>query len=419
MPLTSFMTAVAERILPGGETLVRAEEGITILVQNAVPGDHVLVRPLGKRRGAMRGEMVELLTASEKRVAAPCPVAAECGGCSLQFIAPADQRTLKSEWVTDAFRSLIQADTVITGVSEEAVGLRRRVRWVMGKSEHGCVPGFYASASHQVVYHSQCAAVTPTLNQLHDYLQQRADLCDVEAIQAVELSDGIHVVIEGNAGTLCGFPEQLDGMPLQWWWRHEQVTRPLTRPVQLFHDALPAGAADVMLAVGPDDFVQGQQAGNRALISLIQQWSGPVRRIADLFCGIGNLSLPLAVATGAMVCGAELNPASVRAATHNARRLGVAGHFEQANLFEQFEMESYIAADVLILDPPRRGAKRICSHIGQLMPKKIIMISCDPVAGARDGALLQQQGYRLKRLQALDLFAYAGHVEAMSLWQRD
>ncbi|TLS73610.1 methyltransferase [Mariprofundus erugo] len=417
MSLISSITAVAERILPGGETLVRAE-GMTMLVENVVPGDSILVRPVGKRRGAMRGEVVQLLKASEKRVEAPCPVATECGGCALQFIAQADQRSLKSEWVSDAFRSLIQTDTIVTGVAAEAVGLRRRVRWVMGRSERGCVPGFYASASHQVIYHEQCVAVTPILNQLHDYLQQRDDLCAAEAVQAVELSDGIHVVIEGDAATLSGFPDQLAGIPLQWWWRHDQVARPLTRPVQVLHDALPAGSADVMLAVGPDDFVQGQQAGNRLLISLIQQWSGPVRRIADLFCGIGNLSLPLAVATGAVVCGAELNPASVRAATLNAKRLGVSGRFEQANLFEQFEMEPYIAADVLILDPPRRGAKRICSHIGQLMPKKIIMISCDPVAGARDGAMLQQHGYRLKRLQALDLFAYAGHVEAMSLWER-
>jgi len=207
------------------------------------------------------------------------------------------------------------------------------------------------------------------------------------------------------------------GLPVQYWWRDKAgITRPLKKPILAFHDLLPSSNQDIRLRVGPDDFVQGQRQGNRELITQIQQWAGPVNRIADLFCGIGNLSLPLAVATGAEVFGAELNPASVRAASANAKALGVESQFVVANLFESFDKEPYIGADVLILDPPRRGAKRICHHIAQLLPKKIIMVSCDVAAGARDGALLRSQGYRLKALRALDLFPYAGHVEAMSLW---
>jgi len=130
------------------------------------------------------------------------------------------------------------------------------------------------------------------------------------------------------------------------------------------------------------------------------------------------LSLPLAAATGARVFGAELNAASVRAASRNAKALGIVSSFVVANLFESFDIEPYIGADVLILDPPRRGAKRICNQIPRLLPKKIIMVSCDVAAGAHDGALLQQHGYRLKALRALDMFPYAGHVEAMSLWEQ-
>jgi len=128
--------------------------------------------------------------------------------------------------------------------------------------------------------------------------------------------------------------------------------------------------------------------------------------------------LALGVATGAGVFGAELNAASVKAALTNANSLGVSGQFVVANLFEDFDQEPYIGADVLILDPPRRGSKRLCHQMGRLMPKKIIMVSCDVATGARDGALLQAQGYRLKALRGLDLFSGAGHVEAMSLWVR-
>ncbi|WP_018293561.1 class I SAM-dependent RNA methyltransferase [Mariprofundus ferrooxydans] len=413
-----MITGIAESILPGGETLVRTE-GHTMLVANAVPGDELSVRPLQKRRGVLRGEIATVNKPGPQRVSAECPVAGECGGCALQFLAPQSHAALKSAWVHDAFRALIGVQTQWVEAETVAAASRRRVHWMVNRDEQGSFAGFYAHASHRVIRHEQCMVLTPGLQRLHSELLQRpALLSGVQGIQALELADGMHVVLEGAITEASDLPLMCADLPVQWWRRQDDVTRPLNRPVQRFHDRLPAGEQDILLAVGPDDFVQGQEAGNRKLIALIQQWAGPVRRIADLFCGIGNLSLPLAVASGAELFGAELNPASVRAAQTNAKRLGVKASFVQANLFEDFNMEPYIGADLLILDPPRRGAKRICSRITHLMPKQIIMISCDPAAGARDGVMLQQQGYQLKALQALDLFAYAGHVESLSLWER-
>jgi len=414
------ISGVAECILPGGETVVRTGHQ-TMLVPNAVTGDRLIVAPLQKRRGVLRGVIEQVIEPGSARVAPPCPVADACGGCALQFLAADAHAALKSEWVRDAFAALIRPDTLWTPASMPAPASRRRVRWVVGSDAQGLFAGFYAHASHRVIRHQRCMVLTPALSAVHALLRPVLN-DDVEAVQAVELSDGIHVILElksGNLPDLRDYQESLDnGLPMQWWWRYEGITRPLTRPAKQFHDALPAGSGDIMLTVGPDDFVQGQQAGNRQLIDLIRLWSGPVRRIADLFCGIGNLSLPLAAATGAELFGAELNPASVRAATANAKALGIRARFAQANLFEDFDLEAYIGADLMIIDPPRRGAKRICSSMTRLVPKKIIMVSCDPAAGARDGAILQQQGYRLKALQALDLFTYAGHVESLTMWER-
>lgn len=116
--------------------------------------------------------------------------------------------------------------------------------------------------------------------------------------------------------------------------------------------------------------------------------------------------------------GAELNRASVQAANANARQLGLNAQYKQVNLFETFDAESYAGADLIILDPPRRGAKKVCEMMGRLLPAKIIMINCDPASGGRDAGTLHSLGYRLHTLRALDLFPYAGHVEAMSLWVR-
>jgi len=410
------MKGVAEKILPGGETLVRVD-GKAVLVANAVPGDELELNMTGKRRGVLRADIVRVVEASEQRVSPPCPVAGACGGCALQFISESNQMDVKSAWVADAFEALMDDETEYLPVDGDETRHRRRVRWIVGNDDQGCFLGFYALASHRAVRHEYCMIATEALNTVRGWIECNVDLETVTSVQAVQLDDGVHVVLETE-----GCPDNIEsasvgGLPVQYWWRDKAgITRPLKKPILAFHDLLPSLNQDIRLRVGPDDFVQGQREGNRELIAQIQQWAGAVQRIADLFCGIGNLSLPLAVATGAEVFGAELNPASVRAASANAKVLGVESQFVVANLFEDFDKEAYIGADVLILDPPRRGAKRICNHMAQLLPNKIIMVSCDVAAGARDGEILKQQGYCLKSLRALDLFPYAGHVEATSLW---
>jgi len=413
-----MFTGKAERILPGGETLVRVD-GEAMLVANAVPGDVVKLNMQGKRRGVLRGDITEIIRPSEQRVNAPCPVAVQCGGCAMQFISIEDQTEVKSGWVMDAFQSLMNSDVQWTPVHPNHDRYRRRVRWFVGHDDGGSFLGFYALASHQSVRHSACMVISPELNAVRQWIEQHLNLQDVECVQAVHLDDGIHIILETGICPESIRIDQINGFPLRWWWRDDRrITRPLKKRTEMFHDVLPAGAGEVKLSIGPDDFVQGQAEGNRELITQIQAWAGSVNRIADLFCGIGNLSLPLAAATGARVFGAELNAASVRAASRNAKALGIVSSFVVANLFESFDIEPYIGADVLIIDPPRRGAKRICNQIPRLLPKKIIMVSCDVAAGAHDGALLQQHGYRLKALRALDMFPYAGHVEAMSLWEQ-
>ena len=88
------------------------------------------------------------------------------------------------------------------------------------------------------------------------------------------------------------------------------------------------------------------------------------------------------------------------------------------NVVEKSDWEGLSGADVLILDPPRKGAKRICEQMGHLLPSKIIMINCDIASGGRDAGILNKLGYKLRELKVIDLFPYAGHVEAMSLWSR-
>jgi 23S rRNA (uracil1939-C5)-methyltransferase len=152
------------------------------------------------------------------------------------------------------------------------------------------------------------------------------------------------------------------------------------------------------------------------MIRQVQAWSDGARRVGDMFAGFGNLSLPLAAAIKADVIGAEVRHASVTAANKSARRLGLDARYVQADLFGHFDLSPFTGMDVLIIDPPRKGARKICQSLPILLPRKIVLVSCDIAAGARDAAMIARHGYRLEAVRVLDMFPFAGHVEAMSLW---
>jgi len=413
------LSGEVESLLPGGEGLVRSE-GRTFLLSNVVPGDCIEFTPAGKQRGAERARLINVSEPSTMRVEASCPVAAECGGCALQYLESSRHAEVKSKWVWEAFRNCISEKTEWIHAKPGELNSRRRLRWFIGRDSEGSFLGFRASNSHDVIRHEVCMTATNTLNALRRKLEETAFISGFESVQAMHLSDGIHLILE-NGKVDNGFEpafSEIDDLPVQWWIRSGNITRPLTSPARKFHDVVPAvDGSDLTVQIGPDDFIQGQLHGNREMVRQVVEWCRGASFVVDLFSGVGNLSLPVA-ASGIQVVGAELNGASVKAANANAKRLGLDARYLRANLFEAFDCEPLAGADVLILDPPRRGAKKVCSMMGRLLPAKIVMVNCDVASGGRDGETLQSFGYRLHTLKALDLFPYTGHVEAMSLWVR-
>ncbi len=407
-------------VLPGGDGLIRRPTLGDVFVGNVVAGDTILFKIGQKKRGVWRGELVEILKPALQRVNPPCAVALSCGGCALQAMSPVEQASLKTSWVTQAFQNDISASTEIIPLQPQthAFAGRRRVRWFVANKQLG----FRQRYSHQIIPTSECVALSQTLDvlrqQLNAHLQVLPD--HIQSIQAIELSNGTHIVLESEhqAPAHVELPEMNH---CQWWWRSlgSPAIKPLQQPVlPLFDhiDANPFSEQPIPIQIGPNDFIQGHAQGNQTLIHQILNWSEGSQRVVDLFSGCGNLSLPIASALGAKVIGAELNQQSVQAANQNAKRLGLNAKYETLDLFGKFNIEPFIAADILIIDPPRKGAKNICHKIQQFFPRQIIMVNCDPAAGGRDAKALQQAGFKLKALRPLDLFPYAGHVEAVSLW---
>ena len=424
--MSEAIIATVERLLSRGDGLLRLDKHKTCLVRHVAVGDEIIIESMDSYRGQLRASSYQLKKTSKQRVSAPCPVADICGGCALQVVDGREHAGIKSAWVHDAFISLIEAQTQwlpIIPASLDDAHRRRRLRWHIERRNDAVVLGFYAHQSHQVVAAPSCMVVSSSLNALRQQLEMTLSTWQVlpESVYAVQLSDGMHIILEFDKHGVDTCPT-LDwhDLPLQWWCRDISGLKPLQRPVLSLHDQLPTQTAECVVAIGPDDFVQGQKQGNHDMIEQVIKWSEGAQFVVDLFSGAGNLSLPLAV-SGATVIGAEVNEASVRAANANVKRLkklgcNVSASYQQADLFGKFDANAFVGADVLMIDPPRKGAKKICSMMGRLLPKKVILVHCDVASAGRDALAMRAQGYHLKALRALDLFPYSGHVETMSLW---
>jgi len=428
-------TGQVEQILAGGESLVRYQGG-TALVAGALPGETVQFQCEARHRGVVRGRLLAVESPSPHRTATACPLAdpigIQCGGCALQSLPASEHAALKLAWITQHFSALID-DRVTVGWLPGApcVGgwqRRRRVRWHVAQQQSDArrvVVGFRPKRSHAVLDSADCCVVRPALSALRNQLQQAMEAGDLpllSAITATQLDDGIHLLLEGVQPSDRPPPfDLLDGenpLPLQWWWQQGERLSPWNRPVHTFHDTLPAaGGGDMLLEVGANDFVQADSGANRALLGWLIAQAATSRRVVDLFCGVGNCSLPLATPHRTIV-GADSSANAIACANRSAKRLGLHADYRVVDLFTPFDAAPFVGADLLLLDPPRKGARRVVAMMGQLLPKRVIMMHCDPASGGRDATAMAQQGYRLNALYALDMFAWSGHVEAISLWEQ-
>jgi 23S rRNA (uracil1939-C5)-methyltransferase len=179
---------------------------------------------------------------------------------------------------------------------------------------------------------------------------------------------------------------------------------------------------ELTLKFNPGNFIQVNGEVNRAMVAKAIDWLQPKagEHILDLFCGMGNFSLPLA-ATGARVTGVEGVPAMVEQARQNAKQAGLEGvQFFCADLSADLSAEPWLGkVDKLLLDPARAGAYETLSYLKNIAPERVVYVSCNPASLARDSVLLLAQGYRLERLSVLDMFPQTHHTEAMALFVRN
>jgi 23S rRNA (uracil1939-C5)-methyltransferase len=409
-------------------------EGMEVRVWGALPGETASVRVLKRRRNQLEAIAETVAGAHPDRIDAACPYSARCGGCALQHLAPPAQRDFKRRRLQQL---LVEAGAGtparwLSDLAGPGTGYRRKarlgVRCVPAKG--GVLVGFRERGSSRVAEVAACRTLAPEIGTMLAPLRRMvAQLSVAHAVPQLEIAvgdDGAVIVMRHlepltpddeavlrNAGERLGFrPWLQSGGPA--------TVRPLDADApRRLHYALPAFG--LRMAFHPLDFTQVNAAVNRSMIEAALELLAPEPddHVLDLFCGLGNFTLPLA-SRCKEVHGVEGSEALVARARENAAANGIDGaRFEVADLYgPDLDVTSLPRAERLLLDPPRSGAERICSHMSALAPRRIVYVSCNPETLARDAALLCGAGYAFSAAGIIDMFPHTAHVESMAVFDR-
>lgn len=412
-------------------------DGKTIFIEGALPGELVEFESHRRKPTYEVARLTRVLEPSANRVTPRCPHFGVCGGCSMQHVDMAAQVAAKQRVLEDNlhFIGKTEAEQLFPAIYGSQWGYRHRGRLSVRKvvKKGGVLVGFHERKSSYVAEMAQCPNLPPKLSALIMPLRALVGRLSIaERLPQIEFAVGEHVTVlvlrvleapsPADEALLREFAD-LHGIvfylqpkgPASAYRFHPLDAAPLSY-------TLPEFGIEHFFA--PTEFTQVNHAINRVLVRRALRLLDvqPGERIADLFCGLGNFTLPIA-RCGAEVVGIEGSAELVRRAGENAADNGLADktQFAVANLFEATP-ESIAALgrfDKMLIDPPREGAVEVVKSLADDGPSRIVYISCNPSTLARDAAILtHQKGYRLRGAGVVNMFPNTSHVESIALFER-
>ena len=408
-------------------------DGKVTFIDGALPGEEVRIRYRRQRAKFDNADTIEVLTPSPDRVAPPCPHFGVCGGCLLQHQAPAAQVAAKQQSLSEllAHVGMVQPERWLPPLTGPVWGYRRRARLsarlVPGKG--GVLVGFREARSHFLASLDTCPVLDERISSLLPALRELLTaLSCPDRIPQVEVSCGDEAVALVLRHLVPLTPPDLDR--LRAFARHHRVQ--LWSQPQGPDSTVPVEPAEppplqyrlddgTVLEFGPTDFIQVNAAMNRRTVAqtLALLELAATDHVLDLFCGIGNFTLPMA-RQAARVTGVEADEKLLARARYNAARNGITNvEFRPANLYAENVAWPPVRCDKLLLDPPRQGAIEILRRMPAERPARIVYVSCYPSTLARDSHyLVHALGYRLAAAGVMDMFPHTSHVESMTVFTR-
>jgi 23S rRNA (uracil1939-C5)-methyltransferase len=417
--------------------------GKVIFVEGALPGERVSFQSFRRKPKWEAATLVELHTESALRVKPKCDYYSICGGCAMQHLEPSAQVAMKQRVLEDNLKHIgkVKPETMLRPIYGPTWGYRYRarlsVRFVRKKDT--VLVGFHERKSSFVADMKTCeilpAHVSAMLMPLRGLI---ASLSIVEQVPQIELAvgQGLTAMVLRIMAPLSAADEDklkafADQYQVQWWLQTKgpDTVHPFYPENVQLHYTLPEFG--ITMPFKPTDFTQVNHQINRVLVARALRLleAQPDERVADLFCGIGNFTLPLATQARAVV-GIEGSTALTERALENAQGNDVANKttFYSRNLFEA-TTEDFVALgkfDRILIDPPREGAMAVCQALvglgdiaQNLKPKRIVYVSCNASTLARDaGLLVNEGGYVLKQAGVVNMFPHTAHVESIAVFER-
>ncbi len=425
----------------GGHGLGRLEDGLVVLVPHVLPGETVLVQSLKIKKSYQKARLIDVIEPSPYRVSPPCPYFSRCGGCDFQHINNEMQAELKNEVLLEhLLRSRVLADDEqyrieAPGKAENHFGYRQRIRFHVDKNG---VPGFRRYHSHDIEPVTTCLLAVPELNtvfsqcldedsfyRLIEYHSSQIELqfssCDNSVVVFIHMDRKPRPSEEKLAGKLAGkLPAVKAVILVGVGFQPVVVARSeMNSPAGVligFEQPLPSDDR-LHMHFEAGGFCQVNQEQNTALIDCLMAWAdlSEKERVLDLFCGMGNFTLPMAK-QAFHATGMDLKRSSIRSAIKNAEENTISNcHFEQKSALDG--IRSLVVDgqkfDLVLLDPPRQGCSDVIPYIAQTEAARIIYISCDPATLSRDLLLLKEEGYTIERVKMFDMFPQTHHMETM------
>lgn len=410
-------------------------EGKTVFVADALPGERVVLRRVGRHRNYDEAVLEQVVVASPDRVSAACPHFGTCGGCALQHLDPAAQLLFKETQLLENLARLggVEPQRVLAPLTGPVWGYRRRarlgVKWVPRKGR--VLVGFRERSAPYVADLHECRVLAAPVGDLIDPLAAligelgiAARLPQIEVAVAQDACALVLRVLDPPSGTdlerLRAFAAS-HGVRFYLQPGGPETVVPLAPGVSSLHYSLPA--FDIHIEFEPTDFVQVNGTLNEAMVSRAIELLEPgvADAVLDLFCGLGNFSLPLARQSREVV-GVEGDAALVARARLNAVRNGLVNAvFHASDLFQDTGDAPWAKRryDRVLLDPPRAGAREVLPVVGRCGASRVVYISCHPGSLARDaGLLVKEHGFRLVAAGVMDMFPHTTHVEAMAVFDR-
>lgn len=414
-------------------------DGKVVFVDAALPGEKVLARIVKRKASFDTARLERILEPSSQRVRPPCPHFGVCGGCAMQHLDPAAQVAIKQRALEDSLWHIgkLKPDMMLTPMHGATFGYRYRARLSVRvvRKKGGVLVGFREKRSGYVADMQACLVLPPHVSALLMPLRELVGrMSHPDRIPQIEVAVGdqttvlllrhMEALTSDDLVLLRGFAAEHG---VTWWLQAKgpETVHPLEREdADKLAYSLPEFG--LRMPYRPTDFTQVNHAVNRTLVSraLTLLDVQPEDRVADLFCGLGNFTLPLATRAKS-VMGVEGSSALTERALEAARRNGLdeRTRFATLNLFEIDAewLRGLGRFDRMLIDPPREGAEAVARALAALppeeRPRRLVYVSCSPGTLARDaGILVHEGGYRLTSAGVVNMFPHTGHVESIAVF---